>query len=158
MVNIIYQQEKLFNVKDEVQGILEEHWEEVGLHKDKIPLDPNWELYKLLEENGNISITTARDKDKIVGYFGYIITPSLHSRNIKVAEGDLFYIHKEYRKSTIAIKLLALSEKYLLEGGVNIIFNKTKEYFKNIRGISAGSLFERAGYQKIENVYSKLLG
>lgn len=157
-MNITYQKEKLFDVKDEVADILKQHWEEVSINKDVIQLDPNWELYKLLEDNGNISITTARDNGKIIGYFGYIITPSLHHRSIKVADGDLFYIHIDYRKSTIAIKLLALSEKYLLEAGVNIIFNKTKDYIHNVHGVSSGSLFKRAGYDKIENVYSKLLG
>lgn len=157
MDDITYQKEKLFDIKDEVTDILIEHWQEIALNKQAVPLDPNWELYKLLEDNGSISITTARHNDKIIGYFAYIITPSLHYRSLIIGEGDIFYIHKEYRKSRIASKLLALSERHLTESGVNMIINKTKDHFHNTRGVSAGLLFERAGYDKIENIYAKLL-
>ncbi len=156
MDNITFQKERLSDVRDEVYPLLLQHWEEIALNKDDVPLDPDWEMYKCIEEAGILSVTTARKDGRIIGYFAYMIVPNLHYKSLRVAEGDIFYVDKEYRrKLRFAIRLLAESEKNLIAAGVNKIVNKTKEHFKNARGVDAGALFRYAGYDKIENLYAK---
>lgn len=157
MPYITYQVEKLSEIKDEVYPLLIKHWEEIALNKDKVPLDPNWELYAKFEAMELLNITTARRNGEIVGYFAYIICPNLHYKSLVIADGDIFYIDKDYRRSGIAIKLLAESEKNVRAAGANKIVNKTKIHFANANGIAASKLFERAGYTKIEEHFAKLL-
>lgn len=158
MKNITFQQELLFDIKDEVQDILLCHWEEIALNKETVPLDPDWEMYAMVEKAGILNITTARDNGKIVGYFAYMIVPNFHYKSLRIAEGDIFYIDKAYRKSRLVFKLLAESEKNVIAAGVNKIINKTKEHFRNANNLSANLLFEHAGYTKIENLYAKMVG
>ena len=157
MDNIIFQVEKLSSVKEEVFPLLLKHWDEIALNKETVPLDPDWEMYQLLEDGGAICITTARKDGRIIGYFAYIIIHNLHYRSLKVAEGDIFYVDKEYRKGGFARKLLRESEKNLKALGVNKILNKVKKHFKNPRGIGAGLLFEYTGYVEIESLYAKMV-
>lgn len=157
MENITFQVELLSKVKDEVYPLLVKHWEEIALNKDTVPLDPDWEMYDLVEKAGILNITTARKDGKIIGYFAYMIVPNFHYKSLRIAEGDIFYVDKEYRKGRFALKLLAESEKNVIAAGANKILNKTKEHFKNPNGLSTDSLFEYAGYTKIENIYSKMV-
>lgn len=157
MNNITFQVEKLSNIKEEVFPLLVKHWEEIALNKETVPLDPDWEMYRLLEDGDVMNITTARKNGHIIGYFAYIITGNLHYKSLRVAEGDIFYVDKEYRKGSFARKLLQESERNLKAVGVNKIINKVKKHFKNPRGIGVGLLFEHTGYIEIENLYAKMV-
>ncbi len=152
-----FQEEKLADIKDEIQGMLVRHWEEIALNKEVVPLDPDWDMYSKIDEIGMLSITTGRKDGKIIGYWAYFIVPNFHYKSLRIAECDAFYVDKEYRKGRFAIKLLAESEKNVIARGVNKIINKTKEHFKNQNGADASSLFKYAGYTKIENIHAKLI-
>lgn len=157
MAKITFQQEKLSNIKAELLPLLDNHWQEIALNKETVPLDPDWEMYEKIEEAGILNITTARCDGVLIGYFIYAIIPNFHYKSLRIAEGDIFYIDKNYRKGSLAIRLLKESEKNVIAAGANKIINKIKKHFKNPHGISAGRLFEYAGYTEIENIYAKLV-
>ena len=54
-----YQQEFLDSVVDDAKVLLESHWEEVALNKDKIKINPDWDAYYALQEQGKLDIFTA---------------------------------------------------------------------------------------------------
>lgn len=150
---ITYQEEKFSLVKNEMLPLLERHWGEVEESKEAFPFEIDVELYGKMEEMGFLSLTTARKDGNIVGYFSYLVFPSLHHKRVRMAEGDAFYVDKAHRG--IARQLLRHAEGNVIKMGVNAITHKVKENFKNSRGRGAEVLFK--GYKKVESLYIKLV-
>ena len=149
---ITYQQEPLFKVVPDVMDLAYLDWEEMYHDKGSYPFDPDWDLYYLLEESGSLLLFTARDSGKLIGYFSVIIGPSLHSKGKLVVSNDIIYLHKNYRKGLIGVKLFKFSEACLAESGYNQLQVITSER-NNI-----DSLLKRLGYEKIETKFEKRLG
>ena len=149
---ITYQQEPLFKVVPDVMDLAYLDWEEMYHDKGSYPFDPDWDLYYLLEESGSLLLFTARDSGKLIGYFSVIIGPSLHSKGKLVVSNDIIYLHKDYRKGLIGVKLFKFSEACLAESGYNQLQVITSER-NNI-----DSLLKRLDYTKIETKFEKKLG
>ena len=73
-----YQQEFLATVEDDIRPLIQKHWEDIALNKDKIKLNPDWDAYHTLEQAGVLKIFTAREGDKLVGYFVVVVQRNLH--------------------------------------------------------------------------------
>ncbi len=151
-MHVKYQQEFLETVKADALPLLERHWEEIALNKDKIKLDPDWEAYETLELNGNLAIFTARVDEELVGYFVVIVGSNIHYKSTIFAENDLIYIAPEYRKGRIGANLIKFAQRYLKNDGVSVLNINTKTHKP------FGKLLTYLGFNKIEEVYSKYLG
>lgn len=149
--NITYQIETLDNILEEMKPILLLHWEEVALYKDKIPLDPDYDEYLHLNEIGMLRVATARDGDKMVGYFLSMISPHLHYQQDVYAVNDILYLDESYRGGDIALGMFKFAEQDLKEQGVSvlIISMKTAKPFD--------SLCEALGHTCVERTYSKYI-
>ena len=141
--------ESLYDVMDEVAPLICRHWEHIALDKDTIPLKPDWDVYKNLQDLGKLNITTAREAGELVGYAVYIVAQSLHYSEEVFADADIFWLSPEHRKGTAGMRLFKHAEASLKDSGVTKVFNKVKLHF------DVGRVFERMGYQPIERVYAK---
>jgi GNAT superfamily N-acetyltransferase len=149
---LVFQPEKLADVKAEAMALIERHWREVALDQDTVPLDPDWQMYDKLEAAGVLHIITARTQGgKLVGYSAYLVTGNLHYRSLRVAETDIFYLDPSVRKGFAGLKLIRTAEHYLASVGVNKVVSKVKLH------VDVGPVFERMGYRPIERVYAKTL-
>ena len=146
-----FSEETLSQCLDEARPLLVDHWENIALNKDTIPLNPLWNIYEKLEETGNLKIITARQDEKLVGYAAYVISPSLHYSSQIIADADVFWLDPNHRKGMAGMRLFKHAEKVLRSYGVTRILNKVKIHF------DVGKVFERMGYDPIERVYSKSL-
>lgn len=146
-----YQTEKLKDILEEFMPLMFDHWEEVALNRDIIPLDPDWERYEKLEEIGWTHMTTVRCDGVLVGYSFYLVSTQLHYRTFKIAQGDAFYLDPSHRRGGVGIKLFKEAEKALKELGVKKIINGIKLHR------DVGKVFERLGYTPFERHYSKLI-
>jgi GNAT superfamily N-acetyltransferase len=146
-----FSEETLSQCLDEARPLLVDHWENIALNKDTIPLNPLWNIYEKLEETGNLKIITARQDEKLVGYAAYVISPSLHDSSEIIADADVFWLDPNHRKGMAGMRLFKHAEKVLKSYGVTRILNKVKIHF------DVGKVFERMGYDPIERVYSKSL-
>lgn len=149
---ITYQQEFLATARPDAQKLLEAHWEEIALNKGKIALNPDWEAYEALEGSGKLKIFTARDDDRLIGYFVVIVGVNLHYKDHVFAVNDILYLDKEYRKGRTGLKLIKFAEKCLKEDGVSVLSINTKVHKP------FDSLMEYMGFNLIERVYSKYIG
>lgn len=150
---LTFRVEQLEAVRDEAAPLLVQHWREIGLNQDTVPLDPDWDAYARIEAAGLMHITTARDADgRLVGYAAYFLMPNLHYRSLHVAETDIFWLDPEHRKGTAGLRLIRAAEEQLKARGVNKIVSKVKLHF------DTGPVFERLGYIAIERIYAKTLG
>jgi GNAT superfamily N-acetyltransferase len=149
---IVYQQEFLSTARPDAQELLKDHWEEIALNKDKIALNPDWEAYEKLEDDGKLKVFTARDNNKLIGYFVVIVGINPHYKDHLFAVNDIIYLDKDYRKGFTGIKIIKFAEKCLKEDGVSVLSINTKVH----------KPFDRVmvylGFRPIERVYSKYIG
>ncbi len=128
------------------------HWEELAENKDKVPLDPCYEIYINREKCGELLFVTMRELGEPVGYLIAFIAPGLHYRTCLTCITDIFYIKKDRRNGTAGIRLFRFVEAELKRRGVHRWFMGSKVH------ADASALFERIGAKKIETYYSKWLG
>lgn len=147
-----YQQEFLDSVIDQIKPLLNSHWEEIALNKDKIKLNPDWEAYESLEAQGKLKIFTARDDEQLVGYFVVIVGTNIHYKDHLFASNDVIYLSPEYRKGFMSIKLIKFAEKCLKADGVSVLTINTKVHKP------FDKLMDFLKFRKIERVYSKYVG
>jgi len=151
-MTIKYQQEFLATVKDEIVPLLNSHWEEIALNKDKIKLNPDWDAYDNLEQVDKLKIFTARDDNKLVGYFVVIVGVNIHYKDHLFASNDIIYLSPEHRKGFTGIRLIKFAEKCLKQDGISVLTINTKVHQPFDR------LMDFLKFRKIERVYSKYLG
>lgn len=148
---ITYQQEALVSVVKDVSDLARLDWEEINHDDEAYPFDPDWDLYELLEDNDSLFIFTARDEGKLVGYFSVVKTPNPHSKGKFIFCNDVIYLHKNYRKGFVGVKLFKFVEDCLKDDGctnLQVIF--TDRY-------DITSLLTRLGYRHIESKFEKKL-
>lgn len=147
-----YQQEFLATVEDDIRPLIQKHWEDIALNKDKIKLNPDWDAYHDLEQKGMLKAFTAREGDKLVGYFVVVVQRNLHYKDHLFASNDIVFLHPDYRKGRTGIKLIQFAEKCLKEDGVSVLSINTKVHkpFDNLMQFLKFSLVER--------IYSKYIG
>ena len=147
-----YQQEFLSSVRGEIEPLLNSHWEEIALNKEKIKLNPDWEAYRSFEDQGKLKIFTARDDGQLVGYFVVIVGTNIHYKDHLFAANDIIYLSPKHRKGFTGIKLIKFAEKCLKNDGVSVLTINTKVHQP------FDKLMDFLKFRKIERVYSKYLG
>jgi GNAT superfamily N-acetyltransferase len=148
---ITYQQESFVTYKGDAIPLLEKHWQEIALNKDKIKLNPDWDAYADLEDAGVLRIFTARDDNKLVGYFVTFVKLHLHYKDHLFAYNDVLFLASDYRKGFVGPKLMKFAEKCLKEDGVAVLVVNTKLHKP------FDTLLKWLGYKHVENLYSKVL-
>jgi len=128
------------------------HWEELALNKDKVPLDPQYDIYIQREARGELLFVTLRELGTPVGYFIGFIAPGLHYRTCLTCTMDIFYVHPAKRGGRGGIKLFKFVEQELRRRGVDRWFVGSKCH------ADASWLFEILGFDRVEVYYSKWLG
>ena len=149
---ITYQTEKAFMIIDEIIPLNEEHWEEIAIHKDKIKLSVDYDKYVALDTAGMLSVVTARDGHKLIGYCIDVVNNHLHYSNTIFAINDVVFVSSCYRKASIGVRLIKFTEKVLMDIGVKVWYVHTKEH------APISSLLKRLGFEKTEENYGKYLG
>lgn len=147
---IEYKQEFLCTCLDDFKPMLEKHWEEIAINKDTIRLNPDYDLYYELEEQGVVKCFTARDQDdKPIGYIVFFIRPHIHYKDTMWGMMDILYVDKKYRGTRVAIKLIKFAEQCLQRDGIDVMMLGTKLH-KDF-----GRLLEALGYSPVETFYGK---
>ena len=147
-----YQQEFLDSVVEDIKVLIKSHWEEAEPNKDKIKLNPDWDAYYALQEQGRLNIFTARDEGVLVGYFVVFVSQHLHYKDHLFANNDLVYLKPSHRKGFTGIKLIKFAESYLKEDGVSVLLVGTKNHKPFHK------LMEFLEFSPSETLYSKYIG
>lgn len=138
----------------EIVSLLTPHYEELALNKDKVPLNPRWDIYEVLENNGKLLFISVRTEDTntLIGYSIGLIDYELHYKDCLGYQMDILYINPEYRDGNIGNKLMAFLEEALRERKVRRVVMRSKLH-KDI-----GLLFKRHKFKEVEMCYSKWIG
>jgi L-amino acid N-acyltransferase YncA len=139
---------------EELKPLLPLHWEELALDKDKVPLDPQYEVYIERERQGSLLFMVLRSQGELVGYFIGFVAPGLHYRTCLTLTMDIFYIVPEHRGSKGGMTLFSAVKAEAIRRGVKRWFVGNKEHAK----VHATALFEALGFEKVETYHSMWLG
>ena len=148
---ITYQQEPLCKFIPDVNSLVALDWEEVGRPEIGYHLEPDWDLYRLLEDSGNLKVFTVRSEENLIGYFTVVVSPSLHSKGNFVVPNDAIFLHPNYRSGNTGVKLFKFVEDCIKEDG----FNQLQITYTDKCDIS--SFLTRLGYFKVETKFEKRL-
>lgn len=133
----------------ELTQLLPVHWDKLALHKDKVPLDPQYEVYLQRNLRGEVCYITLRDEGKLVGYWIAFIAPGLHYKTCLTAQMDIWNLLPQYENGRAALILMRAVEREYQRRGVNRSFIGEKLHKPS------GRLFKAFGYEPVETYYSK---
>lgn len=128
------------------------HWEELALNKDKVPLDPQYDLYEARDEAGQLLLVTLRETGRLVGYFIGFIAPGFHYKTCLTLTMDIFWTHPDVRGGFSGVKLFRLVEKEAKRRGVHRMFYGSKMHK------DASRLFQFLKMDPVEMYYTKWIG
>ncbi len=147
-----YQQEKYDDVIEEATPLLEKHWKEIALNRDKVPLNPDHDKYRSLEDMDLLKIYTARSKGVLKGYFVVLVSPHLHYKDTIYAMNDLIYVDPSKRGGIIAYRLIQFAEQELKAEGVDVLVINMKT------SLPFDKLLLGLDFKYVERIYSKYIG
>lgn len=147
---MFFQRERVHDVIPEMPKLLQSHWAEVARDHD-IPLEPDYEIYRLMEDKGSLRMYTAREIEggKLIGYNCFFVQPHLHYKSSIQASQDIIFIDKERRG--FGRRFINWCDEQLADEGVQKVMHhvKAKHNF--------GPLLESLGYELADLIYAKRL-
>lgn len=148
-----YAKEFFADVIEEIKPLLERHWHEIALNKDKIPFDPDYDKYEVLEEEGILDIFTARDdEDTLCGYCITFTIPHLHYKTTIASNVDILFVTPEHRGKMTGVRLIAFTEQQLKEQGTDLLMHHVK------LAHDFSPILLRQGYAEQERIFGKYIG
>lgn len=118
---ITYACESLSSIRQQIDSLLVEHWEEIALYKDRVPLAPNWAKYQEIEEQKKLVIVSARSEGTLIGYCFWFFVDHIHYQGHTVAVNDVIFLKKEFRRGRIGLELIRQAEYYAIVCGADRI-------------------------------------
>lgn len=137
---------------EELKPLLPAHWEELGIYKDRMPLDPVWPVYQAFENAGQLLYVPLRADGKLAGYFIGIITPGLHYGQTLTCKMDICRVLPEHRKGRAGTILFDAVKAELVRRGVKMWWVGSKDHHP-IEGF-----YEAIGFERQETHFSMWLG
>lgn len=153
---ITLQWERVSTLAKEITPLFREHWREIALYQDSVPLEPNWDLYFQYEILGLLQVLTVRADGLLVGYVFLIITPHLHYASTIYAHCDMFWLRPSFRRGLLGYQMLKQAVEKAEALKVTVMYVAIKKHFLKSRG-TIGKLLERLGFSAEETVYYKQL-
>lgn len=150
---ITFQEEQFMDCIGEALPMLMDHYNEIALDQELIPLDIDFDGYIALQSCGKLYILTIRDEGKIIGYHSVIVSSSLHYKSTLFGDTDIFYVIPERRGGMLGIRMFKESERRLKQRGVKKVLIPYKLHVHPY----IGKILEILGYRKIEHLYAKTL-
>lgn len=137
---------------EEVKPLLPDHYAELALDQDRVPLAPQYDIYLQRDARGEVFCIAMRSEGELVGYFVGFVAPGLHYSTCLTLTLDIFWLKPEHRGKAGGVILFKAVEAEAKRRGVQRMFVGSKAH------LDASWLFERLGYTKVETYYSAWLG
>jgi L-amino acid N-acyltransferase YncA len=132
---------------DELRPLLPAHHAELGLFQDRMPLDPQFDLYVERERLGQLLFVTVREDGALVGYWISFIAPGLHYRQTITNTMDIYWVHPDHRGHGAGFMLADLVKAESVKRGVKVWYAGSKNhkpsewFFKRLGFVACDSYF-----------------
>lgn len=112
----------------ELVPLFHQHWIELGLFRDRMPLAPQYAEYVRRERAGSLFLTTVRWDGRIAGYQTVQVAPGLHYGSTLTGHTDLYYIPRSDRGRGLVVPLFRTTERELRRRGVKVWYSGYKTH------------------------------
>jgi hypothetical protein len=146
---ITYQVECWDDYYKDCQQLWREHYDEIAVQKDEMPMKPDIYLYKDMEAKGVLHILTVREDGKMIGYHISMVRIHPHYASVLCAFVDAYFLTASKRRGMVGVKMIKQAEISWRNRGVKKAFTATKKA-KNVSGI-----YDYLGWDNTEIVYTK---
>jgi len=133
--------------------LMYEHWQEIGINKEKIKLNPDFTKYAVLQNAGVLKNIVVYKDEKAIGYSVIFLEPNLHYSDHVFGKVDIIYVSKEHRNSSVGARLLVATETLAKYLGCSVLIHHAKPHADMIV-----KPLEKLGYSLQEYLYGKYLG
>jgi L-amino acid N-acyltransferase YncA len=150
---LTFQTEQWITAEPEIRELVQPHWEELAMDKDKIPLDINWDHYRECDQRGILQLTTARTSvGNLAGYWITIINQHPHYQSTVFGLQDSYFLHPSHRHGNVGMGLMLAAVENCKKAGAKSMIGSHKEH------VNIGGLFEFCGWKKVGSLYQKWVG
>jgi GNAT superfamily N-acetyltransferase len=147
--------ERLHAIAHELPPLIMEHWRELALNKDSIPVDIDWDRYYRLDVEGLLHVLTARvPSGQLVGYAFMLLGPHMRYKSTIWGHVDVYWIDPLYRQGWTGIKFFKTLIKDARTMGAKNLTLATKHHFMGNR---VTKLLQRLGFTPIETIHAMRL-
>ena len=138
-----------------LEMLVQEHWQEVGVEKERMPLAVDWTRYRKLEDQGILLVLGARRNERLIGYNAFFYLPHLHYSTTQLAGCDAIYVTRKHRMSGAGIALIDRAERDLAERAKPDWCRIT---YHDRHGIELlGKVLRKRGYVASDTTYGKMV-
>ena len=124
---------------------------EVAAPFHEFPADPDWMLYRSLQEGGRLRIVVGRnDRGQMKAFAVVVLGPHAHYACI-YGTVPLLFLHPDYRKGSEGMRLVRLAERAAEKAGAQLLMTHGGMHNGVYR------LFEGMHYQDFGKYYVKVL-
>lgn len=151
-MRLTFQRESFDTFLQDGAALFPRHFEELSLHKDKVPFSLDADMYHRAEANQMLYILTMRLDGEMIGYIVSLVAKN-HAHNKDAgpySTTDMFYVAPEHRNGNGA-RLLMENERRLKALGVKRMAISTK--LKDVHL----DLFTSLKFQATDLVFHKIL-
>lgn len=135
----------------EIETLAQRHIEEVTVALDhKGPLDVNWAMFFVGQEQGRLLVLTARDGSNLAGYAAVVLNNDQHFKTVLKAQVDNYYLAPEYRAGPVGYEFLKMIDRAMIGTPALVLATTTKSAHDH------GTLWRRLGYGPEETRYTKI--
>ena len=113
---------------EELKPLLPDHWRELGLYQDRMPLDPDFDQYFAREDAGQLVYCTLRVNGTLQGYFIGVVVPGLHYQTTLTCHMDICLIRPAFRGIKAGRVLFDAVEAELRRRGVKMWWVGSKNH------------------------------
>lgn len=154
-----FQWELFSAIAREMLPLLRRQHGELGINKDSVPFDPDWDRYFQYERGGYLRIWTARANGVLVGYVNCFLTNSLLCRSVLHGYAEHFWLAPEWRSGRGGLDFLRSAERGMADLGAKVVrFNTNDAYEPDRCGRSrVGVALRRIGYAPIVTIWERVL-
>ena len=138
----------------ELIQIFPEHWAELAVFKDRMPLAPQFAEYVARERTGRLFLATVRRDGRIVAYYTAQVAPGFHYGSTLTGTMDMAYIVPSERGRGLALPLFRCVEREMRRRGVQIWYAG----FKAHNPLGMPEILDRLGFIPIDVYYGKWIG
>lgn len=153
---ITFQAERLHDCLEEMKPLFPIHWQALGVFRDKMPLAPRYDEYLRRELDGQVMNMTVRKDGKIIAYYITFVAPGLHYGETLSSTMDITYVHPDYDKQGLIVRLMLKAEKELRSRGVQVWYTGSK--ISSTYHESMDRLVTKFGFKPVDLYYAKWIG
>lgn len=146
-----YQVESFEKCRKDFEPFVMKHWNELGLTKEDVPIDFDWNRFFEQDRKGKLHTVTVRKDGQLVGYHIAFIGSHPHYKSTLHAMVDLYYLEPTLRRGKVGMKMFKFAEEELKQIGVKKIYTGCKVKLDHTR------LFEFLGYEFSDKQFIKVL-